>query len=70
MEAKTMNTTKQILILTLLTLLFTLGLTGCDVPGEGMYCEPMTTTGRCIDGSWPEACDHSIRGAGGIKFVV
>jgi len=51
-----MKPTKQILILTLLMFIFTLGLTCCVPPDAGMYCEPVYSVPRCSDGSYIEAC--------------
>jgi len=42
------------IIVVVLTMALALG--SCVEPGSDMYCQDMVTTGRCIDGSWPQAC--------------
>lgn len=48
-----MRTRKRCTIGILALALAITGLIGCD---PGMYCEDIYSTGRCIDGSWPQAC--------------
>ncbi|MBA7652747.1 hypothetical protein ES703_60586 [subsurface metagenome] len=41
--------------ITVLLVVVLAAIVACDST-PGMYCEDIMTTGRCIDGSWPQAC--------------